>query len=681
VKEVQMDKVIRELEELREKIRYHDNRYYVFDDPEISDAEYDRLFRALLDIENRYPDLVTPDSPSQRVGSKPQESFSQVTHRRPMLSLENGFDEKDIRDFDARVQKLLKDLYRCNYVVEPKMDGLAVEIVYEKGFLVSASTRGDGYVGENIAPNIKTIRSVPLRLIQHQEQFPVPELLEVRGEAYIEIEAFNELNKLRLNQDLPAFANPRNAAAGSIRQLDPRITRERRLNMFCYGSGEISGFTFKTHMELLNALQSWGFMINKSYIKEFDDLEGIIEYCRRLEQGRAGLPYEIDGVVIKVNDTGLQEQLGQKSRSPRWALAYKFKPTQETTRILKIDVQVGRTGALTPVAWLEPVEIGGVTVRRATLHNQEEIEKKDIRELDTVIVQRAGDVIPEVVKSVPSKRDGSEKRFIMPGQCPVCGAEAIKKKGESVLRCPNVNCPAQVKASLRHFVSKGAMDIDGLGDKIISQMLDKGLIKEESDLYNLRFDDLIRLDKVEQKAANNLFRAIEKSKKTTLSRFIFALGIRHVGEHVAELLAHHFGTLERLQDATIEELQYDKERGTGVKGIGEIIAKSIISYFEDESNKGCIERLLRSGIQFEMGISLSSAQFEGKIFVITGALSSMKRSEAKELIAGHGGRLSSSLTKGTDYLVVGESPGSKVQKAKEFGVNILNEEQFLELFK
>jgi DNA ligase (NAD+) len=342
---------------------------------------------------------------------------------------------------------------------------------------------------------------------------------------------------------------------------------------------------------------------------------------------------------------------------------------------------VGRTGALTPVAHLEPVEIGGVTVRRATLHNQEEIEKKDIRELDTVIVQRAGDVIPEVVKSISSKRNGSEKIFVMPTQCPVCGAEAIRKKGEAVLRCPNVNCPAQVKAYLRHFVSKGAMDIDGLGDKIISQMLDKGLIKEEPDIYNLRFDDLILLDKVEQKAANNLLRAIEKSKKTTLSRFIYALGIRHVGEHVAGLLASHFGTLERLREATMEDLQYDKERGTGVKGIGEIIAKSIVSYFEDESNREFIERLLRSGIQFERIIFLSNAPLEGKVFVITGTLSSMKRSNAKELIVRHGGRLSSSLTKGTDYLVVGESPGSKVQKASELGVAVLTEKQFLEMFK
>ncbi len=676
-----MDKVIKELEELREKIRYHDNRYYVLDDPEISDAEYDRLFQRLLEIERIYPDLVTADSPSQRVGAGPLETFADVPHRLPMLSLENGFKDQDILDFDSRIKRFLQDDSPVEYSIEPKMDGLAVELVYERGKLVTASTRGDGNVGEDITTNIKTIFTVPLTLFRPPDGLPIPEILEVRGEVYMEINAFKRLNRERVEMDLQPFANPRNAAAGSLRQLDSRITAKRRLNMFCYGVGQISGRPFQTHYDLMIYLQQLGLRVNRQYLKLCQNTDETIRYCHYLEEIREQFPFEIDGAVIKVNQVDLQERLGQTSRSPRWALAYKFRPGQGTTRILKIDIQVGRTGALTPVAHLEPVEIGGVTVRRATLHNQEEIEKKDIRELDTVIVQRAGDVIPEVVKSVPSKRDGSEKRFIMPGQCPVCGAKAIKKKGEAVLRCPNINCPAQVRASLRHFVSKGAMDIDGLGDKIISQMLDKGLIKEESDLYNLRFDDLIRLDKVEQKAANNLLRAIEKSKKTTLSRFIYALGIRHVGEHVAELLAHHFGTLERLQDATIEEFQYDKERGTGVKGIGEIIARSIVSYFEDESNRESIKRLLKSGIQFEKGRSIKNAPLEGKIFVITGALSSMKRSKAKELIAGHGGRLSSSLTKGTDYLVVGESPGSKVQKAKEFGVKILNEEQFLELFK
>jgi DNA ligase (NAD+) len=668
-----MDEIKKELEALREKIRHHNQRYYNLDDPEISDAEYDRLFQALLEIEKRYPDLITPDSPSQRVGSEPRESFSQVTHRRPMLSLENGFSEKEIRDFDARVRKLLRGLYRCNYVVEPKMDGLAVEIVYEKGILVSASTRGDGYVGENITPNIKTIQSVPLKLFQHHEQAPVPELLEVRGEAYMEIDAFDELNRLRLDQGLPTFANPRNAAAGSIRQLDPRITRERRLNMFCYGAGEVNGFNVKTHMELLDALQSWGLRVNKSYIRECYNLEGVIEYCRLLEQERTGLPYEIDGAVIKVNDMGHQEQLGQKSRSPRWALAYKFKPTQETTRIIKIDVQVGRTGALTPVAWLEPIEIAGVTVSRATLHNQEEIEKKDIRENDTVIVQRAGDVIPEVVKVITSKRTGAERSFQMPAQCPVCGTKVEKKEGEVVVRCPNKGCPAQIRERLIHFVSKGAMNIDGLGEKIIGQLIDRGLAQEPADLYTLSRDALLQLDKIEQKSADNLMRAIEKSKGTTLPRFIYALGIRHVGEHIAELLADYYGDIGKLQRAASNEL-------LNIREIGPQIAESVVSYFSDESNTNHISRLLGAGIQIE-ALSPKRELLGGKVFVLTGTLNTMTRVEAKEMIERNGGRVASAVSSSTDYLVAGESPGSKLQKARELGIKILDDKGLLYLLK
>jgi DNA ligase (NAD+) len=668
-----MDEIKKELEALRENIRYHNQRYYNLDDPEISDAEYDRLFQALLEIEKRNPDLITPDSPSQRIGSEPRESFSQVTHRRPMLSLENGFSEKEIRDFDARVQKLLRGLYRCNYVVEPKMDGLAVEIVYEKGLLVSASTRGDGYVGENITPNIKTIQSVPLKLFQHHEQPPVPELLEVRGEAYMEIDAFDELNRLRLDQGLPTFANPRNAAAGSIRQLDSRITRERRLNMFCYGAGEVNGFNFNTHVELLNALQSWGLRINKSYIREYNNLEGVIEYCRLLEQERAGLPYEIDGAVIKVNDMGHQEQLGQKSRSPRWALAYKFKPTQETTRIIKIDVQVGRTGALTPVAWLEPIEIAGVTVSRATLHNQEEIEKKDIRENDTVIVQRAGDVIPEVVKVITSKRTGAERVFQMPTQCPVCGTKVEKKEGEVVVRCPNKGCPAQIRERLIHFASKGAMNIDGLGEKIIGQLIDRGLAQEPSDLYALSRDALLQLDKIEQKSADNLIRAIEKSKGTTLPRFIYALGIRHVGEHIAELLADYYGDIGKLQKTVSNEL-------LNIKEIGPQIAESVVSYFSDESNINHISRLLGAGIQIE-ALSPKGELLGGKVFVVTGTLNTMTRAGAKEMIEKNGGRVASAVSSSTDYLVAGEAPGSKLQKARELGTTILDEKGFLDLLK
>jgi DNA ligase (NAD+) len=668
-----MDEIQQELEELKKKISYHNQRYYILDNPEISDAEYDRLFQRLLEIEKKYPNLLTPDSPSQKVGSKPQEFFSQVSHRRPMLSLENGFDEKDIRDFDARVRKLLKDKYLCNYVVEPKMDGLAVEIVYEQGRLVSASTRGDGYVGENITPNIKTIPSVPQKLIAQEGAAPIPELLEIRGEAYMEIAAFTELNKTRLNHGLPAFANPRNAAAGSIRQLDPKITAERPLNFFCYGTGEINGLTVRTHLELMVALESLGLRVNKHYIKEFHDLQSVIDYCRRLEVERMDLPYEIDGAVIKVNDLDLQERLGQKSRSPRWALAFKFKPTQATTRIIKIDVQVGRTGALTPVAWLEPVEVGGVIVSRATLHNQEEIEKKDIRENDTVIIQRAGDVIPEVVKAITTIRTGVEQVFHMPSACPVCGTAVEKKEGEVVVRCPNSACPAQVRERMIHFVSKGAMNIDGLGEKILGQLIDRKLAQEPADLFRLSHEDLLKLDKIEQKSADNLMKAIELSKDATLAKFIYSLGIRHVGEHIADLLAEYFGDLEKLMATSREDL-------LNIREIGPQIAESVVSFFTDDSNIKQIRDMIDGGLRLKR-LSVKGDALGGAVFVITGVLKTLSRSQAKDVIESNGGRLASAISSGTDYLVTGESPGTKLQKARELGVTILDEKAFLDLLK
>lgn len=669
-----MDKMNKELEGLREKIRYHNYRYYVLDDPEISDAEYDRLFTHLLELERRFPQLITPDSPSQRVGAEAQENFTQVSHRRPMLSLENGFDEKEIRVFDARIERLLGNDYVCDYVVEPKMDGLAVEMVYENGVLTVASTRGDGYVGENITTNIKTILTVPLTLTQPQGGRSFPELLEVRGEVYIETEAFREMNRQRLRQDLSPFANPRNAAAGSLRQLDPRVTAKRPLNVFCYGAGEIRGHRFTTQMELMVTLQQWGFRVNRPYIKVFHDLEDVIEYCHFLEEGRSKFPYEIDGSVIKVNQLKLQKSLGEKSRSPRWAIAYKFKPVQETTRILKIDVQVGRTGALTPVAYLEPVEINGVMVSRATLHNQQEIDKKDIRELDTVIVQRAGDVIPEVVKGIRSKRTGKERPFMMPTRCPVCGTGVVKREGEVILRCPNFNCPAQVKGVLKHFVSKGAMNIDGLGDKIIAQLIEGGLVKEAADLYELKLEDLLGLDKIAEKSGENLLKAIEKSKRTRLPKFIYALGIRHVGEHVAELLAEYFGSLEGLEQADEKEL-------ISVNEIGPQIAESVVSYFADESNRRHIRRLMEAGVRPETTSSGLDTSMRGKTFVVTGTLSSMTRSEVRELIKSKGGRLVSSVGKTTDYLVVGGSPGSKLQKALGLGIRIIQENELIGLLE
>lgn len=668
-----MENIENEIDALREKIRYHNHRYYVLDDPEITDAEYDRLFQRLLELEKENPHLRTPDSPTMRVGAEPRKAFSQVRHRLPMLSLENGFQDGDIRDFDARIRRLLGDGSDFNYTVEPKMDGLAVELIYENGRLTTASTRGDGYVGEEVTANVKTIMSVPLVLSPLQTAPPIPELLEVRGEVYMETGAFEDMNRRNLSRNLPLFANPRNAAAGSLRQLDPKVTATRPLNMFCYGVGELRGAAFETHIQLMTTLQQWGLRVNRPHIRE-GRLEEVTAYCRELEERRDQFPFEIDGAVIKVNQRHLQARLGEKSRSPRWALAFKFKPTQETTKIVKIDVQVGRTGALTPVAHLEPVEIAGVTVKRATLHNQEEIDKKDIREGDTVIVQRAGDVIPEVVKPILSNRSGYEKKFVMPTHCPVCETALLKVPGEVVLRCPNTNCPAQVKASLRHFVSKGALDIDGLGEKIVIQLIERGLVKGPADLYNLTFEDLLDLDKFAEKSASNLIQALEASKTTTLSKFIYALGIRHVGEHIAQRLAEEFGTLDQLAQAKEEDLLTAKE-------IGPQIAESVVSFFEDKSNRDQIERLLQAGIRFQAEPRETGSPVSGKVFVLTGSLSTMTRPQAGERIREKGGRLASSVGRSTDYVVAGESPGSKVQKAREYGIPILGEEEFLSLIR
>jgi DNA ligase (NAD+) len=667
-----MTDVEKEIEALRETIRYHNQRYYVLDDPEISDAEYDRLFRRLLDQEQQHPELATPDSPTQKVGARPIETFSEVKHRTPMLSLENTFSDQDIRDFDARIKRFLRDDSPIQYTVEPKIDGLAVELVYEKAALKVASTRGDGFVGENVTPNIKTILDIPLILTNKKNGSPLPEIVEVRGEVYMELEPFETLNRERVDKGRPPFANPRNAAAGSLRQLAPKVTAKRPLNMFCYGVGTLDGPPCETHYERMLQLQEWGLRVNRPYIRICDTLSDVIDTCHHLEEIRSRFPYEIDGAVIKANRLELQARLGQKSRSPRWSMAYKFKASQETTTLIKIDVQVGRTGALTPVAHLEPVEVAGVLVRRATLHNHEEIEKKDIRAGDRVIVQRAGDVIPEVVKSIPSMRTGNEKKFAMPTHCPVCGSDVVKKAGEVVLRCPNPNCPAQVRGSFRHFVSKGAMNIDGLGEKILIQLIEKDLVHEEADLYALTLNNLLKLDKIKNKSAGNLLAAIEKSKKTTLTRFIYALGIRHVGEYIAATLANHFGGIERFANATEAEL-------LAIDGIGPQIAESVITFFDDPRNRNRLRRLIQAGIELEAPSPAPASPVAGKTFVITGALSSLKRSEAKEIITTHGGRVASSIGGGVDYLVVGDSPGSKLAKAQDLGIPILNEDAFLAL--
>ena len=668
-----MENIKKEINALREEIRYHNQRYYALDDPEISDANYDKLFQRLLDLEKQHPELISPDSPSRKVGAKPKGGFLPVEHRSPMLSLENCFDDQHILDFDARVRKFLGDDAPVSYTVEPKIDGLAVELIYEKGALTVASTRGDGRVGENVTGNIKTILNVPLTLADRKKTLLIPDLLAVRGEVYMDVAAFEKLNQKRVAKNEALFANPRNAAAGALRQLDSRVTAKRPLDMFCYGVGGPETLPFETHWELMISLQRWGLRVNRPHIQVCDTINEVVAGCRHLEETRAQFPYEIDGAVIKVNRLDLQARLGMKSRSPRWAMAYKFAPGQETTTVLKIDVQVGRTGALTPVAHLTPVELGGVLVKRATLHNQEEIDRKDIREGDQVIVQRAGDVIPEVVKSISSKRMGSERKFVMPAVCPVCGSKVVKKPSEVVARCLNVNCPAQVRGSLKHFVSKGGMNIDGLGDKLVLKLMNKGLVKDESDLYALTREDLLQLDNIKEKSAANLIGAIEGSKEPTLQRFIYALGIRHAGEYTAALLANHFGSIEELAQTTEEAL-------SAIDGIGPQIVESVISYFADPLNAALIDRLLAAGIKPKISrAEASDSPVAGKTFVLTGTLAAINRSAAKETITRKGGKVNSSISRNTDYLVVGESPGSKLQKAKDLGVSILDERQFLDL--
>ena len=662
--------IVKQVETLRKALHYHNHRYYVLDDPEISDAAYDRMMQELMALEAAHPELDSPDSPTRRVGAPPLSQFDTVRHSVPMLSLDNAFNDADMADFDKRVRKLLETGDAIRYTAEPKLDGLAVELVYEKGRLVMASTRGDGVTGEVITENVRTIRSVPLVLQPEGDQV-VPGLLEVRGEVFISHEGFRRLNAERLELELAPFANPRNAAAGSLRQLDSRVTAKRPLEIFVYGLGSVNDLRFDSHSEMLNTLQNLGFRVNPLTKPELTISE-VAAYYEELSRMRHDLPYEIDGMVAKVDSLELQQALGAKSRSPRWAIAYKFAAVQETTRILDIDVQVGRTGALTPVARLEPVNVGGATVSNATLHNEDEIRRKDVRIGDTVLIQRAGDVIPEVVKIIESVRTGEEKVFEMPTNCPICGAEAERSDGEAVSRCINVNCPAQIKGRIRHFASKGAFDIDGLGIKLVEQLVDRGLVKSYAGLFHLDEPTLEALDRMGAKSAKNLVAAIEKSKHISLARFVYALGIRHVGENIAGILADRFQRLERLAEATIEELE-------AVEGIGGEIARSFRHFFDQPENRETLERLLQSGVEPQapapaVEVSEQKAELAGKTFVLTGTLESLTRSEAKKLIEAAGGKVTGSVSRKTDYVVAGEKAGSKLKKAQELGVEVLGEE-------
>ena len=652
------------VEKLREEIGYHNYRYYVLDQPEISDAQYDRLMRELQKLEEEYPELRSPNSPTQRVGAPPLEEFEIVRHTLPMLSLANAFDETEARDFDKRVKKLLETSSDIAYVAEPKLDGLAVELVYERGQFVVGSTRGDGVNGENITQNLRTIKTIPLQLIR--KEISVPERLEVRGEVIMQLNKFKALNRKREEMGEPPFANPRNAAAGSVRQLDSKITAERPLEIYCYGVGEIRGRTFKTHWEMLQAFPKWGLRINPQ-IQKCQNIDGVLEYYHEMNEKREKLPYEIDGIVIKVDRLDFQARLGEISRSPRWALAFKFQPKQETTKILNIIVQVGRTGALTPVAMMEPVQVGGVEVSRATLHNQDEIDKKDVRIGDTVIIQRAGDVIPEVVQVITSKRTGSEKKFKMPSKCPVCGAEVIRE--EAIHRCIGLDCSAQLKGRIKHFASKRAMDIEGLGVKLIDQFVDKDLVRDVADIYYIKKDEIIALERMADKSAQNIIDAIEESKTKPLSKFLYALGIRHVGETTAEDLARHFSRLDDFFHLTEEDLME-------VEGIGPEVAASVYQFFRDKKNKESIDRLKKAGVKVIEPKVKEKGKLAGKVFVFTGALTAFGRDEARNLVESLGGLTASSVSKKVDYVVVGEDPGSKFDKAKELGIKTLSEEEF-----
>ncbi len=652
------------VEKLREEIEYHNYRYYILDQPEISDAQYDRLMRELQKLEEQYPELRSPNSPTQRVGASPLEEFEIVRHTIPMLSLANAFDETEARDFDKRVKKFLGSSAEVTYVAEPKLDGLAVELVYERGQFVVGSTRGDGVNGENITQNLRTIKTIPLQLMR--KEVPVPERLEVRGEVIMQLKKFKELNRKREEIGEPLFANPRNAAAGSIRQLDPKITVERPLEIYCYGVGEVRERTFKTHWEILQTFPKWGLRTNPN-IERCQNIDEVLEYYHRMNEKRETLPYEIDGIVIKVDRLDLQTKLGEIARSPRWAVAFKFQPKQETTKIIDIKPQVGRTGALTPVAVMEPVKVGGVEVSRATLHNQDEIDRLDVRIGDTVLIQRAGDVIPEVVQVITSKRRGTEKKFRMPSKCPVCGAEVIKE--EAIHRCIGLDCPAQLKGRIRHFASKRAMDIEGLGVKLIDQLVDKGLVKDVADIYYINKEELIELERMADKSAQNIIDAIEKSKTKPLSKFLYALGIRHVGETTAEDLARHFPRLDDFFRLSEEDLME-------VEGIGPEVAASVHQFFGDKKNKESIERLKKAGVKVIESKVKEKGKLVGKTFLFTGALKVFGRDEARNLVESLGGTTASSVSKNVDYVVVGEDPGSKFDKAKELGIKTLTEEEF-----
>ncbi|HEY3027339.1 MAG TPA: NAD-dependent DNA ligase LigA [Pyrinomonadaceae bacterium] len=655
----------RTMESLRDEIRRHEELYYVRDNPEISDKEYDELLERLREMEQQYPEFLTADSPTQRVGGRPVEGFAEYRHRRPMLSLDNSYNIDELRAFDQRCQKLA-DGRPVDYVAELKIDGLSLSLHYEKDVLIRGVTRGDGQRGEDVTQNVRTIRSIPLKLKTPSAK--LGETVEVRGEAYLPRKVFEKINAEREEADEPRFANPRNAAAGAIRQLDPMLVAKRRLDLFPYDviSGERKAFA--THWESLQWLDKAGFHANP-HRALCPSIEEVIEFCNAMEPQRDELEYEIDGVVVKVNSAALQDEFGATSKAPRWAIAYKYPARQATTQVHAITVQVGRTGALTPVANLEPVLLAGSTVSRATLHNEDEIRRLGLRIGDWVLIEKGGDVIPKVLKVIESRRTGNEKRFRMPTKCPVCGGVISRPEGEVVARCIAADCAAQLMGRLLHFSSRRAMRIEGLGESLADQLVEKKMVRDAGDLYSLKLEDLAALERMAKKSASNLLAQIESSKTRDLSNLIYALAIRHVGERTAGILARHFGSLERLSEASVEELD-------AIHEIGLTVAQSVRDWFDDAGNLQLCERLRAAGVRTKIerkGGAISDDRFAGKQFVLTGKLESLSRDEARALIESRGGRVTSSVSKKTDYVVAGEDAGSKLDKAQELGLNVIDE--------
>lgn len=652
-----------EIEKLKSLIRHHDRKYYVEDRPEISDQDYDRLMRRLQELEKEYPQWATSDSPTKRVGGEPIAGFKQIRHGKRMLSMDNTYSPEEIRAFDQRVRKNLGE-ESVDYFVELKLDGVSVSLLYENGKFIRGATRGDGFVGDDVTANVRTIRTIPLSL----EGKHLPKRIEIHGEIFMSRENFKRLNQEKEKRGEELFANPRNATSGSLKLLDPRITAKRSLEICCHGAGQMEGYSAETQKELLETFEHWGLRVNPHRLAT-SSMDELIDYCNQWEEKRKSLPYDIDGMVVKVNTLADQARLGETEKSPRWMIAYKFPAERAKTKLLDIHIQVGRTGTITPVAVLEPVFLAGTTVSRATLHNEEEIERRDIRVGDQVWIEKAGEIIPQVIGPLKEKRTGKERKFVMPKRCPECGGPTRKTAGEVAVRCENIRCPAQAKEKIIHFASRRAMDIEGMGEALVNQLVDKGLVRDCGDLYSLTFEKLMTLERMGEKSANNLLEAIEKSKSQPLARLLYALGIRHVGTHAAGLLAESFHAISEIQKKSVEAFSRIPE-------IGPVMATSIHHFFQSPETQKVLLKLEKAGVRFKEKPGAIRGKLQGKSFVLTGALSSYTRNEAYELIQKQGGKVSESVSQKTHFVIVGENPGLKLEKAKRLKIPCLTEEQF-----